>query len=50
MRVGDLVKMVRGYSEPGIVLKIDVSTHLITVHWPDHGICRERRSQLVVIS
>jgi len=52
VRVGDLVKTVRGYSEPGIVTKIWGPERLgwVTVHWPDYGISIERREVLVVIS
>ncbi len=52
MKVGDLVKTIRGYSEPGIVTKIWGPKRLgwITVHWPDYGISIERREALMVIS
>jgi len=51
-RVGDLVKMKRGYSEPGIVMDIHwLNTGVwARVLWPDYGLGLEKRRDLEVIS
>ncbi len=46
MKVGDLVKMKRGYSEPGLVLEIS-ETNLgrwVRVFWPDYAHRTQNRS------
>jgi hypothetical protein len=50
--IGDLVKMKRGYSEPGLVLDIqDRNTGVwVRVLWPDYGPGLEKGRDLEVIS
>jgi len=56
MKVGDLVKMKRGYSVPGLIthmanqLKAASSWVYITVEWPDAGHSLEKSSDLEVLS
>ena len=56
MKVGDLVKMKRGYSVPGLIthvsneLKPDSAWVYITVEWPDDGRSIEDGEDLEVIS
>ena len=60
MKVGDLVKMKRGYSEPGLFIEIVMTkarsgSHAPTecwvrVLWPDHGLGMEKLSDLKVIN
>ena len=56
MKVGDLVKMKRGYSVPGLIthmsneLKPDSAWVYITVEWPDDGRSLEKSKDLEVIS
>ena len=55
MKVGDLVKMNRGYSEPGIVVKVmDITpiqpVRYIKVHWSDAGFSVEKMRDLEVIN
>ena len=51
-QVGDLVKMKRGYSEPGIVMDIQYLNTGVwaRVLWPDYGLGLEKRRDLEVIS
>ena len=54
MKIGDVVKMKRGYSMPGLVLEI-VETEPATaiwamVLWPDYGKGLEKVRDLEVIS
>ena len=50
--IGDLVKMKRGYSEPGLVIDIqDRNTGVwVRVLWPDHGPGLEKGRDLEVIN
>jgi hypothetical protein len=55
VKVGDLVKMNRGYSEPGIVVKVmDITpiqpVRYIKVHWSDAGFSVEKMRDLEVIN
>ena len=54
IKVGDLVKMKRGYSAPGLVLGINetipATAVWATVLWADHGKSLEKVRDLVVIS
>ena len=55
MKIGDLVKMNRGYSEPGIVVKVmDITpiqpVRYIKVHWSDAGFSVEKMRDLEVIN
>ena len=55
MKVGDLVKMNRGYSMPGVVIKVmDITpiqpVRYIKVHWSDAGFSVEKMRDLEVIN
>jgi cAMP phosphodiesterase len=55
MKVGDLVRSIRGYSEPGLVVSIkkaiDIrATTFANILWPDVGKTWEREIDLKVIS
>ena len=54
IKVGDMVKMKRGYSAPGLVLGINETLPptaiWATVLWADHGKSIEKVRDLVVIS
>ena len=55
MKVGDLVKMNRGYSVPGVVIKVmDITpiqpVRYIKVHWSDAGFSVEKMRDLEVIN
>lgn len=58
MKIGDLVKTVRGYSEPGLVVNIGEEPRSdsddwswITILWPDAiGVAASRRKDLKVVS
>tara|TARA_Y100000310_G_C20688235_1_gene820502 strand:- start:2655 stop:2831 length:177 start_codon:yes stop_codon:yes gene_type:complete len=55
MKVGDLVLMKRGYSEPGLIMELDVPKdrdriYWVCVFWPDYGISTEKKRDLEVIS
>ena len=55
MKVGDLVRIVRGYSKPGIVVKIRATTPIqpvryIKVYWSDAAACSvEAQTRLELI-
>ena len=46
VKVGDLVKMKRGYSEPGLVLEMTVTNlgRWVRVFWPDYAHRTQNRS------
>ena len=54
MKVGDLVKMRIGYSQPGLVLEMtnNLSTGRtwVKVLWPDYGAGLEKDRDLVVMN
>ncbi len=52
MKVGDLVKMKRGYSTPGLVIKVrkSLAETWIQVRWADNAISSEYRGDLEVVS
>jgi len=55
MKLGDLVKMNRGYSVPGIVIKVMDTTPIqpvryIKVHWSDVGFSVEKMRDLEIIN
>jgi len=55
VKVGDLVKMKRGYSEPGLIMDLDVPkgpgrTHWVCILWSDYGLSTEKKRDLEVIS
>ena len=56
MKVGDLVKMKRGYSVPGLITHManhqwtETQWVFITVEWPDAGRSLEKSYDLEVIS
>ncbi len=55
MKVGDMVKMKRGYSVPGLVLAIGSHNKYgyprwVRVYWPDEGKGVEKERNLEVIS
>lgn len=56
MKIGDLVKMKRGYSVPGLIthmsneLKPGTAWVYITVEWPDEGRSLEKSRDLWVIN
>lgn len=54
IKVGDMVKMRRGYSAPGLVLGINETIPYTavwaTVLWADHGKSIEKVRDLIVIS
>ena len=55
MKVGDLVKMKRGYSEPGLIMELDVPKdrgriYWVCVFWSDYGISTEKKRDLEVIN
>ena len=55
MKVGDLVKMKRGYSEPGIILEVEQRARPLQpaaralVAWPDYGLSKESITELEII-
>ena len=52
-QIGDLVKMKRGYSEPGLVLELIRSAEMtkwVRVLWPDYGPGTEKARDLEVIN
>ena len=53
--LGSVVKMRRGYSAPGIVVKVfditpDNLTRWVRVLWSDSGVGLEKKKDLIVIS
>ena len=57
MKPGDLVKMKRGYSPPGIVLAIlprksspTMLYEWVRILWPDHGVAAEKKTDLEVVN
>ena len=50
MNVGDLVKMKRGYSEPGLIIEFTLAGRWARVLWPDYGHGLEKIRDLEVIS
>jgi len=53
--LGSVVKMRRGYSAPGIVVKVfditpDNLTRRVRVLWSDSGVGLEKKKDLIVIS
>ena len=54
IKIGDLVKMKRGYSAPGIVIKLcslgERHTHYAKVMWSDYGEGLEKVRDLEVIN
>ena len=55
MKIGDLVKMKRGYSEPGLVMELDGRTepgrtHWVCILWSDYGLSTEKKKDLEVIN
>ena len=56
MKVGDLVKMNRGYSVPGLITHMPNELRhsdlwvYVTVEWPDEGRSLEKSRDLEVIS
>jgi len=57
VKSGDLVKMKRGYSAPGVVLSIQKTRRFreravpwVRVLWPDHGPGLEKKRDLKVIN
>ena len=51
MQVGDLVKMVQGYSEPGLILEIKIVNGVnkwAFVHWPE-GTSMEKLRDLYTV-
>ena len=52
MKVGDLVKMKRGYSEPGLITEIqEINTGVwVRVLWPDYGPGLEKLRDLEIVA
>ena len=52
VKVGDLVRMKRGYSTPGLIIKINrgMAETWIQVRWADNATSSELRVDLEVIS
>ena len=52
MKVGDLVKMKRGYSEPGLVIELEPvgNAYWVLILWSDYGLATEKKRDLEVIS
>ena len=51
MKTGDLVKMMRGFSEPGLVISIEVvngNNKWAFVHWPE-GVSMEKVRDLYIV-
>ena len=49
MKEGDLVKMKRGYSEPGLLIEFTLGGKWARVLWPDEGMGMEKIRDLEVI-
>jgi hypothetical protein len=53
IRIGDLVKMNQGYSEPGLVLKfftLGSAQQWASILWPDYGQGTEKVRDLELVS
>ena len=52
MKVGDLVRMKRGYSEPGLIMELEPRgrTYWVRILWSDYGLGIEKKRDLEVIS
>ena len=52
MKVGDLVRMKRGYSAPGLIIKINrgMAETWIQVRWADNVTSSEQRQDLEVLN
>ena len=52
MKVGDLVRVKRGYSIPGLVIKVrkSIADTWVQVRWADNVVSSEYRGDLEVIS
>ena len=50
MKIGDLVRMRRGYSQPGVILDLRRDGKWVMVHWSDYGSGLEKIRDIEVIS
>ena len=52
MKVGDMVKMKLGYSEPGLVIEHSPKgdPYWVLILWSDYGLATEKKRDLEVIS